>query len=101
MNRHRRIRRLRAGLTAFPGIALAYSVADPASCRGTSGWRCSWPAPAPAPEWNKHPPLPVHNARIPPVVAGMAPWQIALIVVAGALLVAALNVVAGRRRSEI
>ena len=100
MDRYHRIRRLRAGLTALPGIALANSVADPASCRGTSGSRCSWPAPAQAPEWNKHPSLPVHNARIPAVV-GMASWQIALIVVAAGLLAAALSVVAGRRRSEI
>jgi hypothetical protein len=96
MDRYHRIRRLRAGLTALPGIALAYNLADPASCRGTSGSRCSWPAPAQAPEWNKHPPLPVHNARIPTVVLGMAPWQIALI--AAALLAADLAVAAGRRR---
>jgi hypothetical protein len=97
MDRYHRIHRLRAGLTAFPGIALAYSVADPADCRGTSGPRCSWPARAQAPKWDKHLPLPVHSAKIPTVVVGMAPWQIALIA-ATALLAAALAVVAGRRR---
>jgi hypothetical protein len=97
MDRYHRIRRLRADLTALPGIALAYNVADPADCRGTSGSRCSWPTPAQAPEWNKHPPLPVHGARISAVVVGMAPWQIALIA-AAALLATALVVIAGRRR---
>jgi hypothetical protein len=97
MDRYHRIRRLRASLTAVPGIALAYSVADPASCRGTSGSRCSWPAPARATEWNKHPPLPVHNARIPTIVVGTASWEIALIT-AAALLAAALAVEASLRR---
>jgi len=101
MDLHHRIRQFRTGLITFPGIALAYSVADPASCRGTSGSRCSWPAPAQPPEWNTHPLLPVHNARIPAVVVGMAPWQIALVVSAAVMLAAALAVVAGRRRSRI
>lgn len=97
MDRYHRIRRLRADLTALPGIALAYTVADPADCRGTSGSQCSWHATARAPEWDKHPPLPVHSARISTVVAGIAPWQIALIA-AAALLATALAVIAGRRR---
>jgi hypothetical protein len=92
-----RYNRIRAGLTTLPGIALAYIAADPADCRGTSGSRCSWPAPAHAPQWDKHPPLPVHSARISAVVVGMAPWQIALIA-AAVLLAAALAVVGGRRR---
>jgi hypothetical protein len=86
VNRYYTVRRLGGGLTAFPGIALGYGIAGPADCRGTSGSRCSWPAP-----------LPVHPARISAVVAGIATWQIAVIATA-ALLATALAVVAGRRR---
>ncbi len=103
MKRIHIIGRLAVILAGLAGAVLALSdgAAQAALAGGSAHGHPMRPEP---PGWYKHPPLPVHAHTA--VTGGMPGWQIALIVVGAALLIAALAVTvhvtrAARRRMTI
>jgi hypothetical protein len=98
MNPIRHLRRLAAAVAGLAGALLAFAAAAPAALAD--------PRPRPIiPLMDKHPPLsPAHHDLVPVVrtvvVGGMPGWQIALIVIAAALLAATAAVLADRARAR-
>ena len=80
MNPARAIGRLARIVAALATAVLAVTAATAAAL--------ATPRPLP-PGWNKHPPLPGHIHAM--VTSGMPGWQVALIAIAGVVLVAAVH----------
>ena len=101
MNPARAIGRLARIVAALATAVLAVTAATAAALATPRplppGWNKHPPQPAstqPAskplpPGWNKHPPLPGHIHAM--VTSGMPGWQVALIAIAGVVLVAAVH----------
>ena len=95
MNPARAIGRLARIVAALATAVLAVTAATAAALATPRplppGWNKHPPQPArnPLPGWNKHPPLPGHIHAM--VTSGMPGWQVALIAIAGVVLVAAVH----------